>query len=288
MADDVAAITREIRRLSEMSRKRAARRESTTGLTVWTLRTAMCIAALCRWDFSLAAEWVEHSKRRGAASIPLDDELSTLERLENAFMNSDADEITFWADPGAGGVAVHSVIRTAVNWVAGRRATAWVRDLNQRVGVAVRSQAVIQEFNAAVQRLNTAGYEHQAVLPLDSNPGKQWMRRWRKKHNGVVGRIRPVDEITLQEKRDKVSGQQKELSKVGWISGPENGPENWTKKWSKKVNQKMDHFFAKNWAIFLPKNGNFLCKAGGQFLGPENGLEKWTAKSRTIDFLTLR
>ena len=274
MADDVAAITREIRRLSEMSRKRAARRESTTGLTVWTLRTAMCIAALCRWDFSLAAEWVEHSKRRGAASIPLDDELSTLERLENAFMNSDADEITFWADPGAGGVAVQSVIRTAVNWVAGRRATAWVRDLNQRVGVAVRSQAVIQEFNAAVQRLNTAGYEHQAVLPLDSNPGKQWMRRWRKKHNGVVGRIRPVDEITLQEKRDKVSGQQKELSKVGRISGPENGPENWTKKWSKKVNQKMGHFFVQKMGHFFAEKWQLFVQNWGPVFGPR----KWARK----------
>ena len=85
MADAAAALSREIRRLSERQRKQAYRREASTGLTLWTLRTAMCIAAFCRWDFTLAAQWVESKKRRGAAAAELQDELDTLQRLEDFF-----------------------------------------------------------------------------------------------------------------------------------------------------------------------------------------------------------
>ena len=204
-----AAALRDIRRQLKRHRQNEhqfrKRRDSNTGLTAWTLQTAMCIACISNWDFVLAAAWVDAHRRRGASAVQLEDDFSTIDRLENFFLNADENEVVAWVDPSVGEHVQASVIRTATQWVAGRRAAVWVQDLNQRIGMAVRSADVIDSFNSEMTRLNHDVVEVEPVAEVTMPAGRMWMNRWRRKHNGSVGRIRAADILTLEEKRSKVA-----------------------------------------------------------------------------------
>lgn len=202
MDDDVDALALEIRRLRQKDYAARRRREATTGLTVWTLRTALCIACICNWDFTLAAAWVASRRRRGAQALDLGENFDIQESLEQVFIDKDIYELTHWVDPDEGGVQQYSVVKTAVAWVAGKRAAQYVQDLNNRVGQAVRSAGVIEHFNDFI-RDRYQQFDIVEIPPVIHNAGKQWMRRWRLKHGGTIGRIRSVENVTVEEIRTK-------------------------------------------------------------------------------------
>ena len=197
-------IRRQLKRQRQNDYQYRKRRDGTTGLTAWTLQTAMCIACISNWDFGLAAAWVDAQRRRGASAVALEDDLTTTERLENFFLNANEDEVVAWVDPAVGEQVQASVIRTAMSWVAGRHAAGWVQDLNQRIGMAVRSADVIETFNSEMHRLNQGVLDIEPVAEVTWSRGRNWMNRWRRKHNGSIGRIRAQDVMTLEEKRSKV------------------------------------------------------------------------------------
>ena len=94
MPSPLQEITRELKRLRDSERNAAKYRERTTGLTGWTLRTAMCIGALCGWDFTLAAEWVASKRRRGAQPSDMDEEFDMQSALEDVFLTLDLQELS--------------------------------------------------------------------------------------------------------------------------------------------------------------------------------------------------
>jgi hypothetical protein len=203
MENNLLAVRNQLKRVRNAATKRANRLEATTGLSLWTLRTAMCIACICQWDMHMAALWVMSTRRRGV-HLPAWAELDPVqETLEDFFLASDLQDLTIWVDPDVQIGDRLSVIQTAVRWVAQYRTGQWVLERNQRHGEAVRTELVIQRFN----ELKASFTEHAVlpdVLPVDENPGKMWGRRWRKQVGGTVGRLRTVDAMTLEEKRTKV------------------------------------------------------------------------------------
>jgi hypothetical protein len=202
MDNNLPAIRAALKRARNAATKRANRMEATTCLSIWTLRTAMCIACICQWDMRLAAMWVMSKSRRGVRLEAWAELGPVQETLEDFFMAADLQELSDWVDPDVFVGDNMSVVRAAVRWVAQHRTGEWVLDRN-RHGEAVRTELVIQQYN-----LLKDSFTHDAVLPevvpVSENPGRLWARRWRRKVGGAVGRLRTVDAMPLEEKRSKV------------------------------------------------------------------------------------
>jgi hypothetical protein len=202
MDNNLPAIRAALKRARNAATKRANRMEATTCLSIWTLRTSMCIACICQWDMRLAAMWVMSKSRRGVRLEAWAELGPVQETLEDFFMAADLQELSDWVDPDVCVGDNMSVVRAAVRWVAQHRTGEWVLDRN-RHGEAVRTELVIQQYN-----LLKDSFTHDAVLPevlpVSENPGRLWSRRWRRKVGGAVGRLRTVDAMPLEEKRSKV------------------------------------------------------------------------------------
>ena len=161
----------------------------------------MGIGALCNWDFTWAAEWV-NSKRRGGHCAPngLEEEFNVQRALEDLFLRTDLQEPINWSDPNAGKMNDPVVVQTAVKWVAERWTKHWVADVNHSHGHAVRSQRVVETYNAEIHRL-TENLQVPELWSVDRAAGRMWMLRWRRKHKGKVGFINPQEDISVDEKR---------------------------------------------------------------------------------------
>ena len=234
----VRNISKDIRRLQDLEKKRRKRREAETGLTWLTLRTAMCIASLARWDFSVAADWVCNAKRRGYANTLSDFDLDEVTaKLEDLFIKLGLDILLEWADGSPDNDAVPaSIIRTAAQWVASRSTVKWVQTSNQNFGEAVRSDRVIEHYNALIKPWVDS--EHMMeVCPLTENPGRAWVKHWRRKHLVKIGKIRAADTITLEEKRIKARAQKSDHQKV------------------KKKGDFWKHFLHQFWQKTRPESG---------------------------------
>ena len=217
MASSLREVSRELRALREQERKYCKRRERSTTLTGWTLRTAMCIASMCAWDFSLAAEWLATRRRRGARPDTEEEQnFDMLQVLEDMFLRLDLEELTNWADPTAERILQGSVTAAATKWILERRTKDWVSERNRRHGQAVRSELVVDQYNAFATSVSDV-VEIPLVGSCATWAGRNWMRRWRERHRGVVGQIRPQEQISLEELRNIFSSASKEMP---WRTSP--------------------------------------------------------------------
>lgn len=259
-------ISKELRAVKKAEYERQRRRESTTGLTHWTLRTALCIACLCDWDFTLAVEWLSTRKRRGAEAEDMGEHFRLHDALENVFLNTELTQMTNWVDPGAGFLLDASVKKTAIKWVAERRTKYWVAMCNSEHGQAVRSELVLRRYNELLAEVNVVP----DLLPLPciaTFRGRNWMRRWRRTHRGAIGRIRLQEEYSLEEIRDTASSV--------IPPDPNSGTKNGTKKWYLKKDLFCSLFGRTLEPELVPKVGTIF------------GTQKWghvsTHKEKQID-----
>ena len=203
MADDLNAVTREIRRLQRLEKSYLQRRDRITGLTAFALQTSLCIACLCSWNFNLAVDWLMSSHRRGSPVSEEADAETLRERLEDYFLRSDVNALLDWVDPQSAPVK-RSVVVAAMNWVGGCRLRDWVQFENRNNGRVVTTARLVLEFNALRDTVNQNAVPLTPVLPASETPGRMWALRWRRKHNGRIRRLRPIEPLQQEEIRNKV------------------------------------------------------------------------------------
>ncbi len=198
LAVDCALVKKLKQGVKDLKRKR------TPGLAMsnWCMMTALCIACILNSDFVAVADWLKSSKRR-RAYVADDMELPASERLlEQKILNMDSDVLRSWIDLATSTFS-RSILKTAMLFAKGHRLANWARDKNVIVGCVVRTEKLIDQYNASVVEDIACIEVLQQAHRHTSSLGRKWVQRWRAKHGGDVGKLRARDPIIQNEIRDK-------------------------------------------------------------------------------------
>ena len=192
----------ELRRLRKQQSDMRRRRDALTGLSRWTLETAVLICLLLSYDFSAGAYWLQMRRRRGTPLPHGLDASQVTALLEDVFLNSDECVLATWTDP------VHSpllqtVMRTATSFVRGYALAAWVRQRNAQ-GVVVPRTLLVERYSAPVGVVGH-GMLIGAAMSASCSAAcvRQWASRWRHRFGGKHMRLRVEDPVPLAEQRSK-------------------------------------------------------------------------------------
>ena len=192
---------KELRRARQRLAKHARTSDPATGLSLTTLRIAVCIALLCDYDMRAGAAWLEIKHRPGR---PLPNGLSSellLERLHRYFVEEDADYLDALRNPETTCLSP-SAYRLALRAAKEYKLGLWVRAQNLQ-GKSVQSHALIDRYNDPA-----SGDSLPVPLPwipqTEFATGRQWAMRWRRRQGGLFGKLRTCSAVTRDEKRDKV------------------------------------------------------------------------------------
>ncbi len=132
-----------------------------------------------------------------------DMELPALERLlEHKFLNMGPDVLIIWIDLATSTFS-RSTLKTAMLFAKGHRLANWVRDKNVIAGCVVRTEKLIDQYNASVVQDIASAEVLQHAHRHTSSLGRTWAQRRRAKHGGAVGKLRVRDPISQNEIRDK-------------------------------------------------------------------------------------
>lgn len=201
------ALSCRIRLDKQRQRSYASYMHEGTGLSNWTVATALCIVCLSGYNFCLATDWLERKKRRGTllhedCSVP-----AMREALEDHFLSLDPDDIAGLLF-GKGRTRDESACLLAEKYINEVRLAAWVRKRNVDGGAVVRTEVLINEFNKYMAE--SGGQFKPRVtgptFPLRSRwspQGRKWAERWRSKFKGKYGSLHVEEPCTLEEKRTK-------------------------------------------------------------------------------------
>ena len=79
----------------------------------------------------------------------------------------------------------------------------WAKDANHRLGVAPSTEAILARKEQLRQEL-PGDWRRESTGTAESVKARSWCLRWRRRHGARVGVIRPRDDVTPEELRDKV------------------------------------------------------------------------------------
>ena len=193
---DLTAKTLELRNAKQALRMRSSRRNASTGLTEWTLHTAMCIAMSFQYDFTPAVQWLASRRRRGMQLCGDELECVLLSGLEEYFLQCDVDTLVTWDDPATTPLPP-TVLKTATRFVAEYKLGIWVADRNAHFGVTVSTQRLVHEMDSL------AGPSSGLREDTSRSAVRMWALRWRRKFGGRYGRLRTIEPVEVLERRNK-------------------------------------------------------------------------------------
>lgn len=81
-------LSRRLRRFRQQAYVASKRRESLTGLSHWTLQTALLTCVTLNYDFSAGAEWLFQKRRRGTPMEDATTYAQVVEMLKDGFFGS--------------------------------------------------------------------------------------------------------------------------------------------------------------------------------------------------------
>jgi len=202
------AIAEELRRNTKKKYDHSQRHDGASGLSMWTYATAMCVACLGGYDFSLAADWLERKQRRGTQLPEHCTHAEMMVILEDRFLSLEPETIAaldFCKNPKQKA----SAVARARSFVKEHLLAEWVRKRNVQDGAVVRTAVLVDEFNRS---LAVSGGP---LMPIDRPPSafgfkvpqqdRKWAQRWRRRHNGKHGHLGTTEPMTLAEKRAKAA-----------------------------------------------------------------------------------
>ena len=99
----------------------------------------------------------------------------------------------------------------AASFLAKLRVRAWVESANSTKGLAPRTALLVEQYNAHRAAIPTPLAPRQLEHPATDSYSRLFAHRWRRMLKGKVGKIRVQDYVSLQEKRDKAEGGDREV-----------------------------------------------------------------------------
>ncbi len=191
-----------VKRCKEAQHGFKRRMEETLTVSKWCLETALCIACICNYDFSAGYVWLEDKHRRGAP-LPVGVTQARIEQLlENTFLRSDLDHVMSWVDPPSSPLP-RTVLKNAIAFARQHQLAGWVGDMNKRCGSVVRTERLIEHYNASgLCDMNDVMWLP-LVRPHNNTTGRKWAQRWRTKHHALYGALTVREPIALDEIRAK-------------------------------------------------------------------------------------
>lgn len=194
--DDVSL---QLRRLRQQAYAASRRREQLTGLSHWTLQTALLICLITNYDFSAGAEWLFQKRRRGTPLPEESDPAQVVRSLENVFLEADVEHLADLVDDSSPlNGSARTVRSTAQQFVRGFRLAQWVRQRNLQ-GAVVPTRSLIHRLSDP-----TPGSEIAPPLFSASSSGRVWASRWRQKFGAKHMALKVQDTLPLESLRQKV------------------------------------------------------------------------------------
>ena len=96
-----------------------------------------------------------------------------------------------------------TILRTAQQFATGVLLADWVRESNVLHGTVVRSEVLIDRYNATIASDSTAGTVLQMQRQNAHPTARKWAQRWRMKHGVAVGKLRVREPTGREEMHDK-------------------------------------------------------------------------------------
>jgi hypothetical protein len=196
--DELEEARRDVKRAKKNVYSLKRKREETCTLTKWCLETALCIACICNYDFSVGYAWLQNKHRRGAPLPPHATQAYVEELLGNSFLRADVDHLMSWVDPPSSSLP-RTVLGTATEFARRHALAGWVGDINTRCGAVVRTERLIEHFNVAVLPQQREVHLLPVVQPHQHPAGRKWAQRWRDRHGAKYGSLRVREPICIAE-----------------------------------------------------------------------------------------
>ena len=181
------------------------------------MQTALCISCITNYNFDLGVVLLTSKERRGAPVHSDATNASLKLLLEDAFLQQEDEHLNSWVDP-ATSTWPATVIKTAFAYAQGNGLASWVRHINVGTGNVVRTERLIEQYNAMNSSGSSSNQMLNDVRPHTHQNGRKWVQRWRRKHSAYVGSFNVRDPIDVDEIRQKVRLQVPSGWKMGYIS----------------------------------------------------------------------
>jgi hypothetical protein len=178
------------------------KREDTFTLSKWCLKTALCISCICNYDFAAGYAWLDDKRRRGATLPAHATQAEIVQLLEEHFLRADVDELMSWVDPPSS--TLHrTVLKTAIAFARMHALAGWVEHINNQCGSVVRTERLIEHYNAAGLTQPNDVCLLPAVQSHTKYCGRKWAQRWRVRFGAKYGHLivrEPIERHEIFEK----------------------------------------------------------------------------------------
>jgi hypothetical protein len=199
LADVQAALRRE----QDKRKKDQKRHWRGTLLSIFSLETALCVAALKGFDFTLGVDFLYRNRKWRRPRATEEERVEVREQLESFFLSKSVD----WLACLTLGTATplrSSQLRHAMQYVKDRNLQAWLRERNVDRGMVVRTKRLMEEH--VRQGRQFGGQEEDDHVDMSRSRTRMRMARWRLLYRAQFRKLTAREEVPLEERRRKVQG----------------------------------------------------------------------------------
>jgi hypothetical protein len=198
LSTDLAAANSEIRKERQKAKDRAKAAKKHWQLTPWLQKVAMVIYMLAAYRAAPAIRFLKVTARKRRWPERSDEDLEEL--VGSLFLEWDVEVLVHISDleDPEDPVAAAEALKYVEEW----RAFEYVKDLNQRLGLAPSTEDVLQQLE-----------QNRLQIPIGLRPvtrgvaaevkARMWARRWRARWGARHGKLRILDDIPFAEIQSK-------------------------------------------------------------------------------------
>ena len=200
MATELAAVNKDIKKERQKAKDQAKSAKKHWQLTPWLQKVCMIIYMLAAYRAAPAIRFLKVTARKRRWPERSDEDLGKL--VGDLFLQWDLEMLVHISDLQGpeDPVAAAEAIKHVEEW----RAFEYVKDLNQRLGLAPSTEDVLQKLEQNRLQIPTALRPVTRGVAAEVK-ARMWARRWRARWGARHGKLRILDDIPLAEIQSKAS-----------------------------------------------------------------------------------
>ena len=172
-------------------------------LGILSLETALCVAALKGFDFTLGVDFLYRNRKWRRHRATVEERVEVREQLESLFFSKSVDWLTCLT-LGTAKPSRSSQLRHAMQYVKDRNLQGWLRERDVVRGMVVRTKRLMEEHVRQGRQYH--GLEEDDDVDMNRSRTRMRMVRWRQLCRAQFGKLTAREEVPLEERRWKVQG----------------------------------------------------------------------------------